>query len=249
MSAPPNPLQSLIRNLSLRAPLDADDCRLMAALPVTVRTLEASTYVIREAERPGSCFVLMAGFAFRQKLTGDGTQQIVALHIPGDPIDLHYLALDVADHSVQMLTRGDIAVIARADLQHLVKTRPAVGHALFANMLAETAISREWIVNVGRRNALTRTAHLLCELGARLEAADLIDEYGYVLPMTQERLGDALGLTSVHVNRMLKELEIGGLISRTKRKINFPGWEQLRSIGDFNQRYLHLQADLFSHSG
>ncbi|MBJ6123117.1 Crp/Fnr family transcriptional regulator [Sphingomonas sp. BT553] len=249
MSAPPTPLQSLIRNLSLRAPLDADDCRMIAELPVTMRTLEASTYVIREAERPGLCFVLTAGFAFRQKLTGDGSQQIIALHIPGDPIDLNYMALDVADHSVQMLTRGDIAVIVRSDVQQLVKARPAVGHALFVNMLAEASISREWIVNVGRRNALTRTAHLLCELGARLEAADLIDEYGYMLPMTQERLSDALGLTSVHVNRMLKALEADGLISRTKRKINFPQWERLRSIGDFNQRYLHLHTDLFSHTG
>ena len=147
----------------------------------------------------------------------------------------------MADHSVQMLTRGDVATVLRTDLQQLTRERPNVAHAILINILVEASISREWIYNVGRRDARSRAAHLLCELAVRLDAEGLSQEYGYELPMTQEQLGDALGLTSVHVNRTLKSLEADGLIVRTKRTINFPDWHKMRHVADFNQRYLHLE--------
>ena len=100
---------------------------------------------------------------------------------------------------------------------------------------------REWILNVGRRSALARVAHVLCELAVRLEAQGLADHYGYELPMTQEQLADVIGMTPVHVNRTLKALEADGLIKRNKRRISFPTWQALRDVGDFNQRYLHLE--------
>jgi CRP-like cAMP-binding protein len=119
--------------------------------------------------------------------------------------------------------------------------RPEHPLELLARNLVESSIFREWVLNVGRRNSRTRLAHVLCELGVRLEAEGLAEAYGYELPMTQEQLADALGLTPVHVNRTLKTLEAEGLIQRTKRNISFPDWNRLRAIGDFNQRYLHLE--------
>ena len=97
------------------------------------------------------------------------------------------------------------------------------------------------MLNVGRRDSRSRIAHLLCELSLRLDAEGLTQDYGYDLPMTQEQLADAVGLTPVHVNRTLKALEADGLVMRTKRNISFPDWQKLRSVGDFNQRYLHLE--------
>jgi CRP-like cAMP-binding protein len=182
----------------------------------------------------------VSGFAYRQKLTGDGSRQIVGLQIPGDPLDLQNLFLDVSDHSLQMLTRGEVAFVDRVDLQKLARTRPAVAHAIVVKILVEASIFREWVLNVGRRDAQARVAHLLCELGVRLDSEGLAEDYGYALPMTQEQLADAVGLTSVHVNRTLKSLEADGLIRRTKRIISFPDWKRLREVGDFNQRYLHL---------
>jgi CRP-like cAMP-binding protein len=140
-----------------------------------------------------------------------------------------------------MLTRGEVAFISRSDIQNLARSRAAVGHAIFVKILVEASIFREWVLNVGRRDSRARMAHLLCELGVRLDAEGLAEDYGYDLPMTQEQLADALGLTPVHVNRTLKSLEADGLISRTKRNVSFPDWKRLRSIGDFNQRYLHLE--------
>jgi CRP-like cAMP-binding protein len=236
-----HPLELLLRNLELRAPLPDADRKAILALPYTMKTLEPATYTIREADPPELCAVLVSGFAYRQKLTGDGARQIVALQIPGDALDLQNLFLDVSDHNVQMLTRGDVAYLARTDLQDLARTRPAVGHAILVKILVEASIFREWVLNVGRRESRSRLAHLLCEMAIRLEALGLAEEYGYELPMTQEQLADALGLTPVHVNRTLKALEAEGLVIRNKRNISFPDWARMRGVGDFNQRYLHLE--------
>ena len=127
------------------------------------------------------------------------------------------------------------------ELQRLARTSTGVGHAILTTILIEASIFREWILNVGRRDARTRMAHVLCEFAVRLEAQGLAEEYSYELPMTQEQLADVTGLTSVHVNRTLKGLEADGLIVRTKRMVSIPNWEKMRDVGDFNERYLHLE--------
>jgi CRP-like cAMP-binding protein len=236
-----HPLEKLVHNLELRSPLPPADREAVLNLPHSLRTLEAGTYTIREADPPVHCAILVSGFAFRQKLSGNGLRQIVALHIPGDALDFQNLFLDVSDHSLQMLTRGEVAFVAIRDLQALARERPPVGHAILVKILVEASIFREWVLNVGRRDAKTRVAHLLCELGVRLEAEGLAEDYSYDLPMTQEQLADAVGLTPVHVNRTLKALEAEGLVVRSKRSVSFPDWKRLRIVGDFNQRYLHLE--------
>jgi CRP-like cAMP-binding protein len=241
MTVARHPLDLLVRNLELRSPLPPEDRAAVLSLPHTVRTLEASTYTIREADAPEHCSILVSGFAYRQKLTGDGSRQIVALHIPGDALDFQNLFLDVSDHSLQMLTRAEVAFVTIRDLQDLARERPAVGHAILVKILVEASIFREWVLNVGRRDSRARVAHILCELGVRLDVEGLAVDYGYELPMTQEQLADAVGLTPVHVNRTLKALEAEGLILRSKRAISFPDWKRLRLVGDFNHRYLHLQ--------
>ena len=238
----PNPTIDLfLRKLETHAPLSAEDRQAILALPMRLRTLEPGTYIIREGDLPTQCAILGTGFAYRQKSTGDGHRQIISLHIPGEALDLQHLFLDVADHSVQMLTRGEVAFIARRDMQELTLSRPAVAHAILVSILVEASIFREWVVNVGRRDARSRMAHLLCEFAIRMDAQGVDARHGYDLPITQEQLADALGLTPVHVNRTLKSLESDGLIIRNKRSISFPSWERMREAGDFNQRYLHLE--------
>ena len=241
MTDPVNPLRLLVRNLELQAELSPEDREAILALPVRLRTLEPSTYLTREGDTPDQCGVLGSGFAYRQKHTGDGQRQILALHIPGDPVDFQHLYLDVADHSVQMLTRGEVAFVARKDLRDLARARPAVGNAIMMAVLVESSIFREWVLNVGRRDARTRLAHVLCEFAVRMQRRGLTDGLGFELPITQEQLGDVLGLTTVHVARTLKVLEMSGLIMRNRRAVTFPSWERLREAGDFNARYLHLE--------
>lgn len=241
MDAISHPLGLLVKKLQIHAALSETDRQDILALPFKLKTLEPQAYTVREGDPAELCGVLISGFAYRQKLTGDGARQIVALHIPGEPLDLQHLYLDVADHSVQTLTRADLAFVPRTELQKLARENASVGHAMMVMLQVEASISREWILNVGRRQAKERLAHVLCEFAIRLEAQGLAEEYGYTLPMTQETLADVLGMTPVHVNRSIKALEADGLITRNRRIINFPDWKRLRETADFNQRYLHLE--------
>ncbi len=240
MPAMGKPLDLLVRKLALHSPLEEADRQAILDLPCSIRSLDPHSYTIREGDPPESCAVLLSGFAYRQKLTGDGARQILALHIPGEPLDFQHLFLDVADHSVQTLTRADLAYIPRRNLQELARSRPGVGHAMFVAILVEASIFREWVLNVGRRDARSRLAHVLCEFALRLEAHGLADQYGYELPMSQEQLADAIGLTAVHVNRTLRTLEQEGLIKRQRRFISIPDWHRMRQAADFSERYLHL---------
>lgn len=235
------PLALLLRKLETHATLSEADREAVLALPLTRKVLEPQSYVVREGDVPHHCAVLLSGFAYRHKLTGDGSRQIVALHIPGEALDFQNLYLDISDHNVQTLTRAEVAVLSRNDIHALIQTRPAVGHAIMISSLVEASIFREWVLNVGRRSARQRLAHVLCEWAIRLDAHGLTEQYGYDLPLTQEQLADTLGLTPVHVNRTIKALEAEGLILRDKRRISFPNWKRLREVGDFNQRYLHLE--------
>ena len=235
-----NPLQLLIDNLELRSPLPEEDRQAILALPYTLKSLAPGSYAVREGEPPTGCGVLVSGFAYRQKLTGDGGRQILSIHIPGEALDFQNIFLNVADHSLQMLTRANLALIARADIQRIARSSAAIGHAILVNVLVDASIFREWLLNVGRRDAKSRLAHVLCELAVRLDAFGLADAMGYHLPMTQAELADALGLTPVHLNRVMRSLEVDGLIVRSKRDVSFPDWERMRDIADFNDRYLHL---------
>ncbi len=235
-----NPLARLLEVLELRSPLSEEDRKAILALPYTLKSLAPGSYAVREGEVPSGCGVLVSGFAYRQKLTGDGGRQILSIHIPGEALDFQNIFLDVADHSVQMLTRGHVALVPRADIQRVARSSASIGHAILISILVEASIFREWILNVGRRDAKSRLAHVLCELAVRLDSHGLADDMGYHLPMTQAELADALGLTPVHLNRVIRSLEVDGLIHRSKRDVSFPNWERMRDIADFNDRYLHL---------
>lgn len=240
MSSQDHPLDNLLRQLELYSDLPEEDRKLILALPYRLRRVDAGSYLVREGDVPSHCMVLVSGYAYRHKVTGDGSRQIIAVCIPGDAIDLQNMFLDVSDHAVQLLTQGKVADVPREPLQNLVLNRPAIGTAIIQLTLIEASILREWVVNVGRRDARQRIAHILCEFAVRLEARGLTSDHDFELPMTQEQLADATGLTSVHVNRVLKSLEADGLISRKRRFIHYCNWRALQDAGDFSRRYLHI---------
>lgn len=239
--AVPEGIERVLRRLELRRPLDDRDRAAVRALPLTPRSLEPSSYLVREGEVPEMCAILLSGFAYRHKVTGEGERQILSIHLPGEFLDLQNTFLEVADHNVQALTRCDVAMVPVPALRALAADRPAVGQAMWMETLVDAAIFREWIVNVGRRDSISRISHLLCEFALRLESAGLAHDHRYEMPVTQEQLADCTGLTPVHVNRVLKELGRLGLIEREKRSVSIVQWDRLQQIGDFNTRYLHLE--------
>jgi CRP-like cAMP-binding protein len=234
-------LAKLVRKLASRNALTASDEAAILELPYVTRTYEPNSYLVREGESPKPhCSFVISGFAFRQKLTVQGARQIVSLHMAGDVLDSQHLFLRRADHNVQALTRLETADIEREALHALLAERPAVAQAMWVDALIDASVFREWVMNVGRRDARTRIAHLLCEFATRMKAAGLSEGDRYELPMTQEQIGDATGLTSVHVNRTLKSLAADGLVYRDKRYLSFTNWENIRSVADFSALYLHL---------
>lgn len=228
-----------VRKLLSHSRLSADDQSAIAALPFSLRRLEPNDYIFREGEKAKICPVILSGFAFRQKISADGGRQIVALKIPGDPLDFQSLYLQTADHNLQALTKVEVAVFSLQDLEALVTSRPLLARAVLVDILIEASIGREWLLNIGRRNALARLAHLLCELHYRVGQIAGEDIVGFELPLTQEQLADLLGLTPVHINRTIKILEQKGAVKRIARRLTIADVATLRHIAEFSDIYLH----------
>jgi CRP-like cAMP-binding protein len=233
-------LESMVRKLQLWQELSADEQEAVMLLPHRIARLQPGDYIVEQGIEAEQSCVLLSGFAYRQKLTSDGARSISAIHMKGDIVDLQNSLLGCADHSVQVLTQADVALIPREAIVELAFRLPRVGLAMWYDTLVDASIFREWILNIGRRDAQARIAHLICEFGVRLESLGLGDRSSYEFPMTQEQLADATGLTAVHVNRSLKELQARGLITRTMRYVVVGDWPSLREAGDFDDAYLHL---------
>lgn len=245
-----SPLMLMVRKLQLWAPLAQADQQALLALPYSSRTLKPGQYIIWDGDRPQNSCLLTQGFALRQKVVGDGGRQIFSVHMGGDLVDLQNSLLGRADHTVQMISQGEIALIPVEEIRRIAFERPAIGMAMWYETLVEGSIFREWIANIGRRGAQARIAHLLCELALRLEVAGLGSQAGFDMPLTQEQIADAVSLTPVHVNRVLKAMGEEDLIDRRGRRIDIRDWSRLAKAGDFNPAYLHLdQAQPAAMSG
>src|SRR5215204_2155391 len=240
MDHPPPILQRMLRKFERRARLDDDDREALLSLPYRIFKAEPSRYLVREGAPTETSMIIISGLAYRHKFNAEGARQIVSLHVPGDFVDLEGSLLKISDHNVQALTRCEIATIPAPAVRQLVDNHPRVARAMWIDTLIDGSIFREWIMNIGRRDARERLSHIFCEFARRLEVAGLGSTVGYELPMTQEQLADASGLTAVHVNRTLRALEAEGLIQREKRFVFIPDWERLRDVAGFNELYLHL---------
>jgi CRP-like cAMP-binding protein len=216
-----------------------DDHRALEGMPWSRRVLARDSYLVREGEPTVVCSLLLSGFAFRQKLVSDGARQIISIHIPGEFLDIQNGLLDVADHNVQALNRATVATVHKGALLEVMDNYPNIRRAIWLDSLIDSSVFREWVVNLGRRDAKERIAHLLCELAARLASSGVADGAIYDFPLTQEQIGDATGLTAVHTNRTLQALRKDGLISLSSNRLTILDWDGLADLGDFNERYLH----------
>ena len=239
-SVPTSSLDAMVRKLSLWMPLSDEDREVLRSLPFQYRSLDAGQYLVWDGDRPTNSAVILSGYSYRHKIAGNGARQILSIHMKGDLVDLQNALLGTADHNVQMLTAGEVALLPVEIVRDTAFRYPTIGMALWYETLVEGSIFREWVLNVGRRSARARIAHLLCEFALRLEVAELGLQTAYELPITQEQLADAVALTSVHVNRTLMKLEDDGLIGRNRRMISIFDWTKLAEVGDFEPRYLHL---------
>ena len=232
-------LNSFIRKLETFAPLPEEDKRALEQILGSTRRVDANRDLVCEGDRPTACQLIVDGFACRHRTLEDGRRQIMSFEIAGDLCDLHGFLLGKADHSVTTLTPCTVAPIPHRTLTEWIEDRPALARALWQASLVDAAVWREWIVNVGRRMAYQRTAHLLCEIVQRLRSAGLANGHVCELPLTQVVLADALGLTAVHVNRTLQSLRGEGLIEFGGGTLTVRDWSNLKQAGEFRPEYLH----------
>jgi CRP-like cAMP-binding protein len=229
----------LAAKLETVAPLPAEDRAALVALCDNAREMGARRNIIREGDRPDHVHLIVQGWAARYKLLPDGARQITAFLIPGDFCDLHTTVLREMDHSIATLTRAKVAYIPR-DRMEALTARPDVARAFWWATLVDEAVLRSWIVNIGRRDAYEAIGHLMCELYMRMKNVGLTRDHSYELPLTQEEVGDALGLTPVHVNRVLQRMRSEGLISFARGALTIHDYHRLEQASGFNPNYLHI---------
>lgn len=230
---------SLVRRLQQLGRLSAAERRLIESTSLVVRNFEADQDIAPEGKPLLACPLLLDGFACRYRMLESGQRQITAFLVPDDICDLTSLLLRKLDHSIGALTAARVAFIPHAIVHSWAKHHPGLGQLLWRATLIDAAVSREWIVNVGRRTAYQRTAHLLCELMLRMRAAGRAHGLSCAMPLTQTELGDALGLTPVHVNRTLQWLRGESLIELGAGVLTLRNWRELKRAAGFDPAYLH----------
>lgn len=236
------PHRKLTERLQAASRLSDDDRNKLASLPFTVKRFGDHDYLLRDGDRSFRCAVVVNGFLFRQKTVIGGTQ-ILSFYVPGDMPDLHTLYLPLMDHDLCSAGSSEIAFVSHQALREMLAHSPALTAALWRETLVDAAIYREWVANLGSRDALSRVAHLICEFAARLNVVGLVQNDRFLLPFTQSRLAHACGLSSVHLNRTVQELRHRGLIHWEGRTMALLERDELEKLGDFSPDYLHLEGD------
>ena len=239
----------LVRKLEQFGTLSGQERTLVENASFAVRHVWDDQDLARQGDPPSHCPLLLDGFACCYKTLESGQRQIVAFHVPTDLCDLTSMLLGQLDCSIGTLTPARVAIIPNATILDWTRRHPGLGRLLWRASLVDAAVSREWVVNIGRRTAYQRTAHLLCEMAQRLRSAGLANGHTYELPLTQVELADALGLTPVHVNRTLQWLRGERLIEFGGGTLTVRNWRELKLAAGFNPAYLHqLAAAKENHS-
>lgn len=231
----------MIRKIESIITLTDDERQALQKLPMQVMVLKADQDIVREGDSPSRCCLILSGFACTYKVTAQGKRQIVSFNLPGDIPDLQSLHLKILDNSVGTITSCSVGFISHEALRDVCERYPRITAAFWRETLIDAAIFREWVMNVGRRGAYNRMAHVLCELLVRLRAVGLAEGHSCDLPITQSEFADALGVTNVHVNRVVQQLRADGLIELSGDRLNILDWNQLKQVGEFDPTYLHLE--------
>jgi CRP-like cAMP-binding protein len=235
---------ALIRRMRVSSGISNEDIDAIRALPIAVRSFGADQAVVRDGARATECCLVIEGFCMRSKTTSQGSRQILSIHIPGEIPDLMGLHLHVMDHDLSTLTPARLGFISHEAVRVLHRQRPVVAEMFWRDTLIDAAMFREWIVNVGQRPAPARLAHLIAELRERLKVIGRVDGATFEMPLTQEQVGEALGVTSVHANRVIKQLRQDGVVDLHRGQVTVLDEKKLLELADFDDRYLHLSPNL-----
>ena len=232
----------LVAKLSRFAALSDEETGVLEALCANQERFSAGVNLADEGDPTRLGFVITRGLACRCRLLADGRRQILTFLIPGDFFDLHTFLFRSMDDSIITIAPTRLATISRDRVIELAARYPRIGAALWWSAMQEAAMLRERIVTLGRRNARGRVAYLLCELVWRQRAVGIGEDYAIRLPLTQLDIADTLGLTAVHVNRVLQAFRREGLITLIQRQLRLLDVGALQNLAGLTQDYLHLSG-------
>lgn len=233
----------LITKLERRDRLSDEEKRVLDGAVAQVRTFPPRTDIVQEGSRPAHSCLLLDGFAARYRVLEGGKRQITALHVAGDFVDLHSFLLKTMDHGVLALTACRIALVPHEALRRITDDHPHLTRLLWLSTLIDAAIHREWLATMGRLSAAQNLAHLVCEMFTRLGVVGLTSGRTLRLPLSQPEVGDVLGLSTVHVNRVLQELRGLGLLAWQGDAVAILDWDGLARFAEFDPTYLHLEPE------
>ena len=236
-------LDTFFHKLERRDVLSAEEREALIAAAGSEADFTAGADIVRKGDRLDHSILVLSGLSTRYSLLSNGQRQITAIHVPGDFVDLHSLLLKEMDHSVGALSNCHIVRFPHANLIRITERYPHLTRLLWLMTLIDASIQREWIVAMGRRSASQQLAHLVCELYVRLDIASLVHDQSFVFPISQVTLGDALGLSAVHVNRVLQELRGENLFTWQGQTIHVLDWPGLQERAEFDPAYLHLNKE------
>lgn len=219
--------------------LSSEEVAALADATLHPKRVASRTDLIREGDRPGPVFVIIEGWACRYKILPNGTRQVLAYLMPGDCCDLHIGLLAEMDHSIQTITPAVVATIERADMDLMMDRHRGIAKAMYIAQLVDEGTMRAWITSMGRRSSLERVAHLMCELYLRARNIGLISGPELALPLSQLLLADSLGMTPVHLNRVLKTLRASEAMTIARGHLHITDPEKLTKIAGFDENYLH----------
>jgi CRP-like cAMP-binding protein len=228
-----------VEKLSSLADLTASDVAALEAATAKPHRYAARKDLIREGDETGPMFVVLEGWLCRYKILPNGTRQIMAFLMPGDACDLNVRLLEEMDHSIQAITPASVATVTRNGMQTMMGEHPNIARAMYTAQLVDEGIMRAWIVSMGRRSSTERVAHLMCELYLRARNIGLTHGDEFALPLSQLVLADALGMTSVHINRVLKVLRLTGAMALSRGSVTIMDPAKLVNIAGFDENYLH----------
>ncbi len=241
MHAPTNvALHRFVDRLLMRSALTDEETGALLVLPgqsISVRTNEDFVHC---GEVTDHACLIVDGLAARIEQLGDGLRQITALHIPGDMADLHSVVVPHTSWALLAMAPTTVIRVPHAALRDIADRYPAIARAFWRDGMVDASILAQWAVSLGRRRAVGRVAHLLCELACRYDRSILPAIDRFHLAMTQAQIADVLGLTSIHLNRMFRELRKTGLITVVDGKPRIANWNALVAQAGFDPAYLHL---------
>ncbi|HEX2140578.1 MAG TPA: Crp/Fnr family transcriptional regulator [Woeseiaceae bacterium] len=238
-----SPIQAnpLIRKLHHLFPLTREEEQVLDNACSRTAHFGSDEDIAVEGDRPSDCNLLLSGIVCRYKIVLDGKRQIMSFHCAGDVFDAQSFILETMDHSIGTLTDCSVGVIPHGTMLEITEGFPRIARAIWKDTLVDAAIFREWMTNIGRRSAYARIAHLLCEQYVKLKTVGLTKDHEFPWPITQGEIGDALGLSNVHVSRTVKELRKADLVAFKAGWLTINDWEGLKAAGEFDPGYLHLR--------